>query len=218
MMATLLLHECRLIVRSEDGPVGVDVVMNRGTAVVAVSGDPRYDALSATSPAGGRAIVAFGNCEFWDDLKVHGDIAVVGDVKLVGADLAEEFDVVDHRDVDPGSVVVLAGGDQVRLSDEPYDHRVAGVVSGAGDFRPGLVLGRRSGSARRALALSGKVWCKVDADCAAIDVGDLLTTSSTPGHAMKASDPARSFGSVLGKSLASLPSGRGMVPVLVTFR
>jgi hypothetical protein len=74
---------------------------------------------------------------------------------------------------------VLAGGDEVRLSDEPDDHRVAGVVSGAGDFRPGLVLGRRSGSARQPLALSGKVWCKLDADRAFIHVGDLLTTSST---------------------------------------
>lgn len=232
-----------LNVRAENGPVGVDVVMRRGTAMAASTEDPEKSALVATVPSGGRAIVAFGRCEFFGrgfatlrarhegqgfagffdgavgvdgDLNVNRDIAVLGDVKLVGADLAEEFDLLDDRDVDPGSVVVLAGGDGVRLSDEPYDHRVAGVVSGAGDFRPGVVLGRRSGSARRPLALSGKVWCKVDADCASIDVGDLLTTSSTPGHAMKASDPARSFGSILGKSLASLPSGRGLVPVLVT--
>src|SRR5208282_6491995 len=34
-----------------------------------------------------------------------------------------------------------------------------------------------------------KVCCKVDADYASIEVGDLLTTSSTAGHAMKAEDP-----------------------------
>ena len=230
-------------VRSEQGPVGVDVVMQSGTAVAATTGDREKSALVASG--GSPAILAFGGCEvfgrgfatlrarhegegfagFFDgavgidgDLNVNRDIAVLGDIKLVGADLAEEFDVVDDRDVDPGSVVVLAGGDRVRLSDEPYDHRVAGVVSGAGDFRPGLVLGRREGSARRPLALSGKVWCKVDADSCSIQVGDLLTTSSRPGHAMKAVDPARSWGSILGKSLARLASGQGLVPVLVTLR
>ena len=42
--------------------------------------------------------------------------------------------------------------------------------------------------------LSGKVWRKVDADFSPVAVGDMLTTSSTPGHAMRANDPARAFG------------------------
>ena len=57
------------------------------------------------------------------------------------------------------------------------------------------------------LALSGKVWCKVDADWAPIEVGDMLTTSPTPGHAMRATDPARAFGAVIGKALGSLSVG-----------
>ena len=43
----------------------------------------------------------------------------------------------------------------------------------------------------------GKVFCKVDADFAPIETGDLLTSSATPGHAMKASDPQRAFGAVI---------------------
>jgi hypothetical protein len=35
--------------------------------------------------------------------------------------------------------------------------------------------------------------CKVDASDTLVRVGDLLTASSTPGHAMKASDPSREF-------------------------
>jgi len=111
---------------------------------------------------------------------------VSGDIQLVGADLAEEFSSVGGGAADPGSVMVLVGDDQIQACDQAYDRRVAGVVSGAGGYRPGLILDRReNGQRRHALALTGKVWCKVDADHAAIEVGDQLTTSSTPGHAMR---------------------------------
>jgi hypothetical protein len=57
----------------------------------------------------------------------------------------------------------------------------------AASFAPGIVLDRqRSLSDRKPVALVGKVYCKVDADCGAVAVGDLLTTAATPGHAMKA--------------------------------
>jgi hypothetical protein len=71
---------------------------------------------------------------------------------------------------------------------------------------------------RCALALTGKVWCKVDADCAPVEIGDMLTSSPTPGHAMRATDQARAFGSVIGKSLGSLQAGRGLVLVLVALQ
>jgi hypothetical protein len=61
----------------------------------------------------------------------------------------------------------------------------------------------------------GKVYCKVDADFAPIATGDLLTTSSTPGHAMKATDRAKAFGAVIGKALAPLHAGRDLIPILV---
>ena len=152
---------------------------------------------------------------FEGNVEVTGDITVHGDVQLTGADLAEQFGVVGDLAAEPGCVVVLAGEDHVRVSDEPYDRRVAGVVSGAGDCRPGVVLGGQPRADRRPLALTGKAWCKVDADCGAVDIGDMLTTSPTPGHAMLATDPTRSFGAVIGKALGSLSSGRGLVPVLV---
>ena len=70
-----------------------------------------------------------------------------------------------------------------------YDHRVAGVVSGAGDLRPGIVLDRQDGDEHRVpIALVGKVFVKVDASEHAIKAGDLLTTSDVRGHAMKAVD------------------------------
>lgn len=66
------------------------------------------------------------------------------------------------------------------------------------------------------IALSGRVYCFVDATNAAVEVGDLLTTSSTPGHAMKVADFARSQGCVLGKAMEPLEKGKkGLVLVLV---
>jgi hypothetical protein len=58
------------------------------------------------------------------------------------------------------------------------------------------------------MALIGKVYCKVDARYSAIEMGDLLTTSPTRGYAMKAADPVRAFGSVLGKALQGLARGK----------
>jgi hypothetical protein len=111
--------------------------------------------------------------------------------------------------------MVLSGIDSIAVSDAPYDHRVAGIVSGAGNYRPGIVLDRQPADGRSPLALSGKVWCLVDADDEGIGLGDLLTTSATPGHAMRATDRARAFGAVIGKALGTLPSGRGIIPVFV---
>ncbi|SDY54957.1 hypothetical protein SAMN05661080_03817 [Modestobacter sp. DSM 44400] len=67
----------------------------------------------------------------------------------------------------------------------------------------------------RMVTLGSWAYCKVDADVAPIEVGDPLTTSPTRGHAQKATDRARSRGAVIGKAMAPLASGRGVVPVLV---
>ena len=68
------------------------------------------------------------------------------------------------------------------------------------------------------VALVGKVFCKVDARDVAIEVGDLLTTSPTPGHAMKAADPLQAFGTVIGKALRPLQAGQGLIPILVSLQ
>ncbi len=66
------------------------------------------------------------------------------------------------------------------------------------------------------VAFSGIVQCKADASAGPIAVGDLLTTSPTPGHAMRASNPAP--GTVVGKALEPLASGTGLIKVLVMLR
>ena len=68
------------------------------------------------------------------------------------------------------------------------------------------------------VALTGRVYCRVDARAGAVEPGDLLTTSDTPGHAMKASDVARRPGAVIGKAMTGLAEGTGLVLVLVNLQ
>ena len=145
--------------------------------------------------------------------------AGTGDIILRNADCAEEFEVVADAALAPGTVVVLNDDGRIRECNAAYDGRVAGVVSGAGGLAPGIVLGRvATAAARAAVALAGKVFCWVDADIAPVRAGDLLTTSDTPGHAMRAADRGRAFGAVVGKALASADGGRVLLPMLVTLQ
>jgi hypothetical protein len=151
------------------------------------------------------------------NLNVLGDVVVSGDIKLPGADLAEKF--TSGSDAIPaGSVVVIGDGGTVTVCDRAYDTRVAGVVAGAAGYRPGIVMDADRQANAVPIALVGKVTCLADASSAPILPGDLLTTSDTPGHAMKVIDQGRAFGSVIGKALSGLDRGTGLVPILVSPR
>jgi hypothetical protein len=138
-----------------------------------------------------------------------------GDIVLANADCAEAFPVAHAVQALPGTVMVLDEEGSATPSSCSYDTRVLGIVSGAGPYRPAIVLNGRMEQEHTTLALIGTVHCNAVADEAPIRAGDLLTTSSDPGHAMRASDPARSFGAVLGYALKPLAAGRGTIPVLV---
>jgi hypothetical protein len=94
-----------------------------------------------------------------------------------------------------------------------------GVISGAGTLRPAITLGEDGGTGPTVkIALVGTACCRIDADIAPIDVGDLITTSDTPGHGMRADDPAKSFGAIIGKALAPLEKGRALIPILLALQ
>ncbi len=142
-----------------------------------------------------------------------------GDISFANADCAEEFPAADGEGLAPGTVVVLDGEGLMRASEAPYDRRVAGVVSGEGDLKPAIVLGRNGGAGNRVpVALVGQVHCQADADPGAIEVGDLLVTSPTAGHAMAAHDPQRAFGAVIGKAIEPLARGHGRIRILVSLQ
>jgi hypothetical protein len=156
---------------------------------------------------------------FEGDVEITRNLNVGVDVILAGADCAEDFDIAGFENVESGTVMVIDEEGALRISDQPYDKKVAGVISGAGEYKPGLILDRkRSKNDRKPIALIGKAYCKVDVSYGAIEVGDLLTTSPTPGHAMKADDPMKAFGSVIGKALRPLREGQGLIPILIALQ
>jgi hypothetical protein len=149
----------------------------------------------------------------------EGDVEVTGDIRLKNADCAEDFDIVGLEKVEPGTVMVIDADGALRQSDRAYDKRVAGVISGAGSYKPALILDKQESSKNRMpIALMGKVYCKVDAQYGAIEVGDLLTTSPTLGYAMKADNSMKAPGSVIGKALQPLEEGQGLIPILIALQ
>jgi hypothetical protein len=213
------------IVSGVNGTVGGLLVKNdkdkvaiylSGDGHIEVGGNGTVGSLSVINDKNQLGIYLSGD----GGLSVNGDIKVKGDVILTGgSDCAEDFYVAGAESVEPGTVMVIDRDGALRPSEMAYDKRVAGVISGAGDLRPGITLDRQNNKTNRLpLALTGKVYCKIDAQYAPVEVGDLLTTSPTCGHAMKASDPGKVFGTVIGKALSGLFEGKGLIPILVALQ
>ncbi|HEV2438199.1 MAG TPA: hypothetical protein VG077_19580 [Verrucomicrobiae bacterium] len=139
-----------------------------------------------------------------------------------GADLAEPFKITSrNEEVPQGAVVVIDDENPGHLKecDEAYDTRVAGVVSGANGISPGIQMQQQGIlEGGKNVALTGRVYVRADASYGAIRPGDFLTTSTTPGYAMKVTDHAKAEGAILGKAMTGLRNGRGMVLVLVTLQ
>jgi hypothetical protein len=138
-----------------------------------------------------------------------------------GADLAEPFQMKEEEELEKGSVVVIDDEHPGRLrrSSTAYDTRVAGIVSGANGVNPGIALHQEGAlEGGQNVALSGRVYVRADTSGGAIRPGDLLTTSDTPGHAMKVTDFTKAQGAVIGKAMSALEDGAGMVLVLVSLQ
>jgi hypothetical protein len=146
-----------------------------------------------------------------------GEMEITG-----GADLAEPFGVMETADVKPGMVLSIdpENPGKLKISSKEYDPCVAGIRSGASNIKPGLILRQKDTEADgdQLVALSGRVYCLVDATQRAVKPGDLLTTSATPGYAMKVNNFKKAQGAIIGKAMSALPSGKGLVLVLVTLQ
>jgi hypothetical protein len=144
----------------------------------------------------------------------QGKVGIAG-----GSDLAELFDLSEQAD--PGTLMIIdaANPGHLTISTRAYDTKVAGIVSGAGGIRPGLTLhqeGVMEGDTE--VAIAGRVYMKATSANGSIEPGDLLTTSDVAGHAMKAADPDRSHGAIIGKAMTGLQDGTGLVLVLVNLQ
>lgn len=191
-------------------------------------GDETVEILGAEASDQGAQIKlckADGTATIYLDADYDGDGRITTQELEItgGSDLSEQFDInAGPVPIEPGMVVCIDANHpgELTLSRRAYDPTVAGIVSGAGSVKPGLLMGQRGTRAdgKLPVALSGRVYCLADAARGAIRPGDLLTTSDTPGHAMKAADPARVPGAILGKAMTALESGQGLVLVLVSLQ
>ena len=89
----------------------------------------------------------------------------------------------------------------------------------ANGIHPGIALQQEGAlEGGQNVALSGRVYVRADTSNGAIKPGDLLTTSSSPGRAMKVTNHTRAAGAILGKAMTGLSKDNGMVLVLVTLQ
>jgi hypothetical protein len=187
---------------------------------------------------GGTGIYAKGSFlagDFDGPVRINGNASIIGDVTIFkrvssggtsilmtlgeGLDYAEGFPVSEERRANPGCVLVIDAKNpgKLRLSDEAYDTKVAGIAAGGNGLGSGVRLGGEEFDCD--VALAGRVYCNVDATHAGVEPGDLLTTASTPGYAMKVLDHTRAQGAILGKAMEKLEHGKkGQILVLVTLQ
>jgi len=216
-------------VRGDGSPYGIGVyaISTYNDAVLATSQDGT--AVFATSQ-NGTAVVAQSEAgsliEAYDSnpydrrfyVSNSGNVYADGAFSPGGADLADMLPAVEG--LEPGDVLVINAEGKLARSNQVYQTSVAGVYS----TNPGFLGGMSDDSSlsgRIPLAVAGVVPVKVTVENGPIQPGDLLTTSSTPGYAMRA-DPVTvngiTFypgGTIIGKALEVLEDSTGVIRVLV---
>jgi hypothetical protein len=192
---------------SADGGIGV---LGRAWSTTGWGSGIRGESLSPNgagglfeNKAGGNIILGLnaGVTKFRVD--GQGTVYADGGFQPYGADFAESMQVAGSRDkYSPGDLLAIdaTANQTLALAQKPYSTLVAGIYS----TKPGVLGSTHAAEDQRSaaevpLAVVGIVPCKVTAENGAIQVGDLLVSSSTPGHAMKGTDRTRMLGAVVGK-------------------
>lgn len=136
---------------------------------------------------------------------ITGAWGITGTFQATYADLAEFYE--GDQEYEPGTVLVFGGDKEVTTTTLINDTRSAGVVT----TDPAYVMNKDQTGIKVCIALAGRVPCKV---VGRVKKGDMLTTSATPGYAVRASDPK--LGAVIGKALEDKDYGEaGVIQVAV---
>jgi len=181
--------------------------------------------LRMVAPSSSESTTEFITCQ-WDNgddkfrVEMDGDAFADGAFSGGGADFAEMVSVTEGScAVEPGDVLAIdpTQSNGYTKCYHPRSHLVAGVYSTQPGFRGWDQDWEADALEDTApMAVVGIVPCKVSTENGAIGPGDLLVTASLPGHAMRDPDPA--VGTVVGKALDALPSGTGVIKILVTLQ
>jgi hypothetical protein len=125
----------------------------------------------------------------WD--YIYANVSAANATTALYADLAEKY--IPDQYYDPGTVVVFGGEQEITVTDQQGDTRVAGAIS----TEPAYLMnnGEENGIP---LALRGKVPVKI---VGSVNKGDLLITSNNAGYATAAKFYAPNPNAVFAKSL-----------------
>ena len=145
------------VVASKNPDAGIAIAQNSGVNVLLqASGAGGYLGTTSNHP-----LVLRTNDQDRLVVEANGNVQVKGDIILTNADCAEDFDIANAALVEPGTVMVLGEEGVLKPSDRAYDKRVAGVVSGAGGYRPGIVLDKQPAQGNRSpIALQAKSFAR----------------------------------------------------------
>jgi hypothetical protein len=161
-------------------------------------------------------------------------VYVIGNLVATGSKAGYVVDIARHDGEEPlyqGDLIIVTGAAEpvlgnipvplVRQAKSAFSTAVIGIVDEAyypdsesvGRFSNGAI---NPGDYLTIVTVGAYAVVNVDASYGAIQPGDLLVASPTPGHAMRADHPAT--GTVIGKALSPLESGTGTVAIMVTLQ
>jgi hypothetical protein len=136
---------------------------------------------------------------------ITGEWHLSGAFEATYADLAEFYE--GDQEYEAGTVLVFGGDKEVTTTVTMNDTRSAGVVT----TNPAYVMNSEQTGIKVCIALAGRVPCRV---VGRVKKGDMLTTSATPGCAVKATTPT--LGAIIGKALEDKDYGEaGVIQIAV---
>ncbi len=217
---------------TSSGNVGIGTTSPNASSKLDIAGQIHSSATSSgffLGKGGGSEVPTYGVPDAFVRLTSNGafqyhDLAV-GQFWANGLtrfDLAEVTPVKAEDHLSQGEVVVIdREGSRVTRSTGPYDTSVFGIVSSY--EQASMVIGggaakNAAGTDRLPIALVGRVKAKVSAEKGPIAPGDMLTTSSMPGHLMKCDDRMKCPGAAPGKALEPREKDTGTIEVFAALR
>jgi len=201
---------CAILGISRFSPAGVFSSEHDWSVVIEGHGELNAYDTSAKLQGDGKALYARGNSLFYGKATFSAPAH-----RENSHNIAELFELEPTEVITPGDVVVSSpnGASKLTRSMKSYDTSVIGIITADPVIE---ISNAPEGIKLYPVALTGKVYCKVDARQQPIRPGDLIVTSETPGCGMKGSiDSFNKVGSVIGKALDSLESGTGVIAIFI---
>ncbi len=205
------------------------IVMSSVAGIGVLNPDPALGRLQidgSVKVINGNVIVAMGNT-IMAGSKSPLYIDNSNNIGCNGCDLAETFPTKDE--IEAGDLLIQDNSSELNLikSQTPYDSKIVGIASSApaitfeeSRLKAAPIPMQFTKGKNPPVALVGRVLCKVSLENGAIETGDLLTSSSTPGYAMKATDLNKAYDSIVAKALEPFNGGKdhastGQISVMV---